>query len=98
MKKLYIITALLLAVSMVFGQTKSDLQFIEQTLENRGEVVLRFPHNGNRELVRELNHIMSIDKVTDTYAEAYANRAEYEQFKTYGIEYGYKCRTDGKLG
>lgn len=72
---------------MVFGQTKSDLQFIEQTLENRGEVVLRFPHNGNRELVRELNHIMSIDKVTDTYAEAYANRAEYEQFKTYGIEY-----------
>lgn len=87
MKKLYIITALLLAVSMVFGQTKSDLQFIEQTLENRGEVVLRFPHNGNRELVRELNRIMSIDKVTDTYAEAYANRAEYEQFKTYGIEY-----------
>lgn len=87
MKKLYIITALLLAVSMVFGQTKSDLQFIEQTLENRGEVVLRFPHNGNRELVRELNHIMSIDKVTDTYVEAYANRAEYEQFKTYGIEY-----------
>lgn len=87
MKKLYIITALLLAVSMVFGQTKSDLQFIEQTLENRGEVVLRFPHNGNRELVRELNHIMSIDKVNDTYAEAYANRAEYEQFKTYGIEY-----------
>lgn len=72
---------------MVFGQTKSDLQFIEQTLENRGEVVLRFPHNGNRELVRELNHIMSIDKVNDTYAEAYANRAEYEQFKTYGIEY-----------
>lgn len=87
MKKLYIITVLLLAVSMVFGQTKSDLQFIEQTLENRGEVVLRFPHNGNRELVRELNHIMSIDKVNDTYAEAYANRAEYEQFKTYGIEY-----------
>ena len=87
MKKLYIITVLLLAVSMVFGQTKSDLQFIEQTLENRGEVVLRFPHNGNRELVRELNRIMSIDKVTDTYAEAYANRAEYEQFKTYGIEY-----------
>lgn len=87
MKKLYIITALLLAVSMVFGQTKSDLQFIEQTLENRGEVVLRFPHNGNRELVRELNRIMSIDKVNDTYAEAYANRAEYEQFKTYGIEY-----------
>lgn len=72
---------------MVFGQTKSDLQFIEQTLENRGEVVLRFPHNGNRELVRELNHIMSIDKVNDTYVEAYANRAEYEQFKTYGIEY-----------
>lgn len=72
---------------MVFGQTKSDLQFIEQTLENRGEVVLRFPHNGNRELVRELNRIMSIDKVTDTYAEAYANRAEYEAFKTYGIEY-----------
>lgn len=87
MKKLYIITVLLLAVSMAFGQTKSDLQFIEQTLENRGEVVLRFPHNGNRELVRELNHIMSIDKVNDTYAEAYANRAEYEQFKTYGIEY-----------
>lgn len=87
MKKLYIITVLLLAVSMVFGQTKSDLQFIEQTLENRGEVVLRFPHNGNRELVRELNRIMSIDKVNDTYAEAYANRAEYEQFKTYGIEY-----------
>lgn len=87
MKKLYIITVLLLAVSMVFGQTKSDLQFIEQTLENRGEVVLRFPHNGNRELVRELNHIMSIDKVTDTYVEAYANRTEYEQFKTYGIEY-----------
>lgn len=87
MKKLYIITVLLLAVSMVFGQTKSDLQFIEQTLENRGEVVLRFPHNGNRELVRELNRIMSIDKVTDTYAEAYANRAEYEAFKTYGIEY-----------
>ncbi|MBR3797551.1 MAG: PKD domain-containing protein [Bacteroidales bacterium] len=87
MKKLYIITVLLLAVSMVFGQTKSDLQFIEQTLENRGEVVLRFPHNGNRELVRELNHIMSIDKVNDTYVEAYANRAEYEQFKTYGIEY-----------
>ena len=87
MKKLYIITALLLTILAVFGQTKSDLQFIEQTLENRGEVVLRFPHNGNRELVRELNRIMSIDKVTDTYAEAYANRAEYEQFKTYSIEY-----------
>ncbi|MBQ3991265.1 MAG: PKD domain-containing protein, partial [Bacteroidales bacterium] len=87
MKKLYIITVLLLAVSMVFGQTKSDLQFIEQTLENRGEVVLRFPHNGNRELVRELSHIMSIDKVNDTYVEAYANAREYEQFKTYGIEY-----------
>lgn len=87
MKKLSIITALLLVALAVFGQTKSDLQFIEQTLENRGEVVLRFPHNGNRELVRELNHIMSIDKVTDTYAEAYANRTEYEQFKTYGIEY-----------
>ena len=87
MKKLYIITVLLLAVSMVFGQTKSDLQFIEQTLENRGEVVLRFTHNGNRELVRELNHIMSIDKVTDTYAEAYAHRAEYEQLKTSGIQH-----------
>lgn len=87
MKKLSIITALLLVALAVFGQTKSDLQFIEQTLENRGEVVLKFPHNGNRELVRELNHIMSIDKVTDTYAEAYANRTEYEQFKTYGIEY-----------
>lgn len=87
MKKLHIITALLLAVSMVFGQTKSDLQFIEQTLENRGEVVLRFPHNGNRELVRELSHIMSIDKVNDTYVEAYANAREYEHFKTYNIEY-----------
>lgn len=87
MKKLYIITVLLLAVSMVFGQTKSDLQFIEQTLENRGEVMLRFPHNGNRELVRELGRIMSIDKVNDTYVEANANAREYEQFKTYGIEY-----------
>ena len=87
MKKLYIITVLLLAVSMVFGQTKSDLQFIEQTLENRGEIVLRFQHNGNRELVRELSHIMSIDKENDTYVEAYANAREYEQFKTYGIEY-----------
>ncbi|MBO7480765.1 MAG: PKD domain-containing protein, partial [Bacteroidales bacterium] len=87
MKKLSIITVLLLIVSAVFGQTKSDLQFIEQTLENRGEIVLRFPHNGNRELVRELSHIMSIDKVNDTYVEAYANAREYEQFKTYGIEY-----------
>ena len=74
-------------VSAVFGQTKSDLQFIEQTLENRGEIVLRFPHNGNRELVNELGQILSIDKVTSTYVEAYANRAEYEQFKTYGIAY-----------
>ncbi|MBO4875387.1 MAG: PKD domain-containing protein [Bacteroidales bacterium] len=87
MKKLSIITALLLVALAVFGQTKSDLQFIEQTLENRGEVVLRFPHNGNRELVRELSHIMSIDKVNDTYVEAYANAREYEQFKTYNIEY-----------
>ena len=87
MKKLSIITVLLLIVSAVWGQTKSDLQFIEQTLENRGEIVLRFPHNGNRELVRELSHIMSIDKVNDTYVEAYANAREYEQFKTYGIEY-----------
>ena len=87
MKKLSIITALLLVALDVFGQTKSDLQFIEQTLENRGEIVLRFPHNGNRELVRELSHIMSIDKVNDTYVEAYANAREYEHFKTYGIEY-----------
>ncbi len=87
MKKLYIITVLLLAVSVVFGQTKSDLQFIEQTLENRGEVMIRFPHNGNRELVRELGRIMSIDKVNDTYVEANANAREYDQFKTYGIEY-----------
>ncbi len=87
MKKVITTIAWILVVSAVFGQTKSDLQFIEQTLENRGEVVLRFPHNGNRELVRELNRIMSIDKVNDTYAEAYANRTEYEQFKTYGIEY-----------
>ena len=78
MKKLYIITVLLLAVSMVFGQTKSDLQFIEQTLENRGEVMIRFPHNGNRELVRELGRIMSIDKVNDTYVEANANAREYD--------------------
>ncbi len=87
MKKLSIITVLLLVVSAVFGQTKDDLQFIEQTLENRGEIVLRFPHNGNRELVNELGHIISIDKITDAYVEAYANAREYEQFKTYGIEY-----------
>lgn len=87
MKKLSIITVLLLIVSAVWGQTKSDLQFIEQTLENRGEIVLRFPHNGNRELVNELGHIISIDKITDAYVEAYANAREYEQFKTYGIEY-----------
>ena len=87
MKKLSIITVLLLIVSAVWGQTKSDLQFIEQTLENRGEIVLRFQHNGNRELVNELAQIMSIDKVTNTYVEAYANAREYEQFKTYGIEY-----------
>jgi PKD repeat protein/NifU-like protein involved in Fe-S cluster formation len=87
MKKILFVIALLLIVSVTWGQTESDLQFIEQTLENRGEVVLRFPHNRNRELVRELNRIMSIDKVNDTYVEAYANRAEYEQFKTYGIEY-----------
>ena len=87
MKKLSIITALLLVALAVLGQTKSDLQFIEQTLENRGEVMIRFPHNGNRELVRELGRIMSIDKVNDTYVEANANAREYEQFKTYGIEY-----------
>ena len=97
MKKLSIITVLLLVVSAVFGQTKDDLQFIEQTLENRGEIVLRFPHNGNRELVNELGHIISIDKITDAYVEAYANAREYEQFKTYGIEYEpvyeYYCQT-----
>lgn len=87
MKKLYIITVLLLAVSMVFGQTKSDLQFIEQTLNQRDEVVIRFPHNNNRELVSELSHIISIDKVTDTYVQAYANRTEYERFKTYSVEH-----------
>ena len=87
MKKLSFITALLLVALAVLGQTKSDLQFIEQTLENRGEVMIRFPHNGNRELVRELGHIMSIDKVNDTYVEANANAMEYELFKTYGIEY-----------
>ena len=87
MKRAFIITALLLVALAIFGQTKSDIEFIELTLENRGEIVLRFPHNGNRELVRELGHIISIDKVNDTYVEAYANRSEYEQFKTYGIEY-----------
>ena len=87
MKKILFVIALLLIVSVTWGQTESDLQFIEQTLENRGEVVLRFPHNGNRELVHELSHIMSIDKVNDTYVEAYANAREYERFKTYNIEY-----------
>ena len=87
MKKDILIIACILLVSAVFGQTKSDLQFIEQTLDQRGEIVLKFQHNGNRELVNELGQILSIDKVTSTYVEAYANRAEYEQFKTYGIAY-----------
>ena len=87
MKKVILIIAYILLVSAVFGQTKSDLQFIEQTLDQRGEIVLKFQHNGNRELVNELGQILSIDKVTSTYVEAYANRAEYEQFKTYGIAY-----------
>ena len=87
MKKISFLIALLLIVSAIFGQTQSDLEFIEQTFENRGEIVLRFQHNGNRELVNELGRIMSIDKITDTYVVAYANRSEYEQFKTYGIEY-----------
>lgn len=87
MKKVITTIAWILVVSAVFGQTKSDLQFIEQTLDQRGEIVLKFQHNGNRELVNELGQILSIDKVTSTYVEAYANRAEYEQFKTYGIAY-----------
>ncbi len=87
MRKLILFVAALLGAVVALGQTKSDLEFIEQTLESRGEIVLQFPHNGNRDLVHELGHIISIDNVNDTFVQAYANRNEYEQFKTYGIQY-----------
>ena len=87
MRKLVSLIVALLLAQVILAQAKADIEFINQTFEQRGEIVFRFPHNGNRELVRELGHIISIDKINDTCVEAYANPQEFEQFKTYGIPY-----------
>lgn len=78
--------ALIIAIPLL-SQTKDDKQFIEQTLNQREEIVFRFPHNNDANLIRQLGRIVSIDKINDSCIEAYGNRSEFEQFKTYNLPY-----------
>lgn len=58
----------------------------EKRLAERGEIILEFNHPGNNTLGR-LSKFLSVDKVTPDKIIAYANKAGFQKFLDFSLEY-----------
>lgn len=83
--RIYIITTCLLVIftQSAFSQLTSKADSI---LEKRGEICFSFEYS-NRAQLNNISKIISIDKVTQNSAFAYANKREFRKFLALNIPY-----------
>ncbi|MBU0765537.1 MAG: PKD domain-containing protein [Bacteroidetes bacterium] len=88
MKRITLLIALVFNSLLFFGQStlKTDMDFAEQKLDERGEVYFTFTCT-DKEKIKQLTEVISIDNVMGQTVWAYANRDEFEVFKTFDIAF-----------
>ena len=86
MKNLTLILLFLLSTTLLFGQISDEMQFANQTLEDRGEFYFTFTYESKAQVL-ELSEFLSIDKIAGTTVYAYANPETFELFKNYNIPF-----------
>lgn len=72
----------LFTIFSLYGQS----ELVKNYLKERGEVYFKFKQS-DKEIVRNLSKIISIDQVKNGIVWAYANETEYNKFLTYKFDH-----------
>jgi hypothetical protein len=81
----FLVMLLLSVTGRIIAQNTGE-KLADSILNDRGEVYLRFSVK-DKEQIRELTRIISIDNVRESEVTAYANRREFARFLEQGIPY-----------
>jgi hypothetical protein len=87
MRRLLFIPAIIILIgNCIFAHNTFELSKAYQYLEAKGEVYFKC-ERPERLKIQEFTQVVSIDKVDGYEVFAYANKAEFDQFLQYGLEF-----------